>query len=116
MIASTGVDQMTDQLGPFQDIWDAWDEAHDEITAKPLEHFETAVEHQFKELRAHLAARDRGAAANEAMDVISIGLNVLRWLEYQPEEISGVARSRAEHRMSGQTMAILEKYERLYGV
>jgi hypothetical protein len=112
MIART----MVEQLGPFQDIWDAWDAAHEEITAKPLEHFESAVGHQFKELRQHLADQNVAAAANEAMDVISIGLNVLRWLEYEPSQIAEVARSRAERRMSGQTMAILAKYERLYGV
>jgi hypothetical protein len=104
-----------DQLGPFQDIWDAWDEVDGKIRAKPLEHFEVAVQHQFGELRQHLDDGDKPAAAREAMDVISIGLNMLRWLSYEPAQIAEVARSRAEHRMSGQTSAILDKYQRLYG-
>ncbi|MEV4316517.1 hypothetical protein [Actinocrispum sp. NPDC049592] len=106
----------TRDLGPFQDIWDAWDEAHQQVTAKPLKHFEAAAGHQFTELRAHLASGDRDAAANEAIDVISIGLNVLRWLDYRPDEIAAAARARAGRRMRGRTLAILEKYERLYGV
>jgi hypothetical protein len=107
---------MADELGAFQDIWDAWDEARDEIMGKPLSHFRRAVEVQFSELESHLAADNREAAAREAIDVISIALNLLRWLEYTPKEIGDIARSRADLRMRGQAHSILEKYKRLYGI
>jgi hypothetical protein len=107
---------MADQLGPFGAIWEAWDEAHDEIAGKPLSHFKRAIEMQFGELDGHLAAGDKAAAAREMVDVISIALNSLRWLGYQPEDVAKIVRSRAEQRMKGQTLAILDKYERLYGI
>ena len=87
---------MPDDLGPFQ------------------EHFETAIRHQFMEIRQHLADSDRVGAADEAIDIICIGLNVLRWLDYEPSNIATIARSRAELRMRGQTLRILDKYDRLY--
>lgn len=103
-------------LGPFQEIWDAWEEVGDELARKPLSHFVRATEIQFEELQGHLDANDRGAAAREATDVISIALNLMRWLGLTPEEISAVARDRAEHRMKGQAPAILEKYRKLHGI
>lgn len=104
------------QLGSFQAIWDAWDEAHDEMIAKPLSHFRRAVEIQFDELEAHLATGDRAGAANEATDIISIALNAMRWLGYRPDEVGAIAAARAERRMKGQASAILEKYQRDYGI
>jgi hypothetical protein len=107
---------MSDPLGPFQDIWEAWDEAHEEMVHKPLSHFRRAIELQFDELEEHLNAKNREAAAREATDIISIALNLMRWLEYQPTEIASIAQSRAEKRMKGQTREILDKYQRLHGI
>lgn len=107
---------MVGQLGPFQDIWDAWAEAKDAIAAKPISHFRRAVELQFDELEQHLRAGERERAAREIADIISIALNLLRKLDYQPDEIAAIARSRAEQRMKGQAMEILEKYHRLHGI
>ncbi len=107
---------MTDHLGPFQSMWDAWDEADDEIARKPLSHFRRAVDIQFDELEEHLARGDEQAAAREAADVMSIALNLMRRLGHRPEEIAEIVRSRAEHRMKGQALAILDKYERVYGI
>ena len=103
-------------LGPFQEIWQAWDEAHAEMTRKPLSHFRRAVDIQFDELEGHLAAGDRDAAAREAVDVISIALNTLRWLDFKPDQIKDLVRERAERRMKGQALAILDKYQRIYGI
>lgn len=103
-------------LGPFQEIWQAWDEAHAEMTRKPLSHFRRAVDIQFDELEGHLAEGDRDAAAREAVDVISIALNTLRWLDLKPDQIEGLVRDRAERRMKGQALAILDKYKRVYGI
>jgi hypothetical protein len=103
-------------LGPFQDIWDAWEEAGPEIKDKPLGHFKRAIEIQFDELEAHRKKGDRDAAAREIVDIISIALNTLRWLSYEPEEIGEIARMRASKRMKGQARAILAKYEREYGI
>lgn len=107
---------MEEELGPFQDIWDAWQEAHDEVTRKPLSHFRRATDIQFDELEAHLAAGDRGAAAREVVDIISIALNAMRWLGHTPAEVGEIARSRAEHRMKGQALEILAKYQDRYGI
>lgn len=107
---------MDDQLGPFQPMWDAWEEAGEEIVRKPLSHFRRAVDIQFDELDEHLDRDDRDAASREAVDVISIALNLMRRLGLQPDEISEIARSRAEHRMKGQALAILDKYQRDYGI
>jgi hypothetical protein len=107
---------MAAQLGPFQDIWEAWEEAHDQIVHKPLAHFRRAADIQFAELETHLAVGDREAAAREVTDIISIALNVMRWLGYTPEEIGDIARSRAERRMKGQALDILDKYQRIYHI
>ncbi|MDX2548939.1 hypothetical protein ACOT81_25185 [Streptomyces sp. WI04-05B] len=107
---------MEEQLGPFQDIWDAWQEAHDEIARKPLSHFRRATDIQFDELQEHLDAGDREAAAREVVDIMSVALNVMRWLGHTPAEIGEITRARAEHRMKGQASQILAKYEDRYGI
>ncbi|MFD4725796.1 hypothetical protein ACFWNW_12035 [Streptomyces seoulensis] len=106
---------MPDELGPFQGMWEAWDEAHDEITRKPLSHFRRTADIQFDEIERHLAMGDGEGAAREVADIISVALNVMRWLGHTPEEIAEIVRSRAELRMKGQTLAILDKYMDRYG-
>jgi hypothetical protein len=105
-----------DPLGPFQDIWKAWDEARDEICGKGVGHFERAVMIQFEELKEHLAEGKREKAAREAIDVISIALNLLRNMEYEPEEIATLAKARAHDRMQGKAREILQKYSNLYDI
>ncbi|MFK0248412.1 hypothetical protein ACIQUM_27280 [Amycolatopsis azurea] len=107
---------MSEELGPFQDFWNAWDEVHDEICGKPFEHFPRAAEIQFREMRGHLDDGDTLAAAREATDVISVALNTLRWLGYGPAEAATIARDRARERMLGQTPSILEKYRSEYDI
>lgn len=107
---------MSDELGPFQGVWDAWVEAQDEIRRKPISHFEQAVQIQFDELRDHLAAGDRDAAAREMVDVVSIALNTLRKLGFSPKEIAEIARGRAENRMAGQAHEILDKYKTVHQI
>jgi hypothetical protein len=103
---------MTDPrpLGPFQDFWEAWNDSHKMMLRKDIAHFRAAFEVQFEELENHAVASDIDAAANEAADVISIGLNLMRWLGYSPQEVAEIARNRAKNRMSGQTAEILDKY------
>ncbi|MFF7081253.1 hypothetical protein [Streptomyces lavendulae] len=107
---------MENELGPFQQMWDAWEEAGDELARKPLSHFRRATDIQFDELEGHLARGDREAAAREVADIISIALNTMRWLGHAPAEISEIARSRAGDRMNGQAHAILAKYQDQYGI
>lgn len=97
-------------LGPFQSIWNAWDVADAEIRELPLKHFQEALRHQIEELQNHLDNNEADAVANEGIDIVSIGLNVLRWLDRAPEDISRIAEARARNRLEGQTSAILEKY------
>jgi hypothetical protein len=102
-------------LGPFQAFWDAWSEADEEIKGKHFDHFSRAVGIQFMEMDGHLKRGERMAAAREATDVISIALNTLRWMQFEPAEIAKIARDRARDRMCGQTHAILEQYEKQHG-
>ncbi|MET0233607.1 MAG: hypothetical protein ABW224_03110 [Kibdelosporangium sp.] len=99
-------------LGPFQEFWDVWDAADAQIKHRPLSHFRNAFETQFDELVDHLTAPfpDREAAAREATDIISIALNLMRRLGFEPSEVAEIARRRAETRMNGRTTEILEKY------
>jgi len=108
--------EVGDPLGPFQDIWDSWEEVRLEISRKPLHHFRRAIEIQFDELEEHLASGDRDAAAREAIDMISIALNTMRWLDCDSAEIAEIARMRARQRMMGQARSILGKYENRYGI
>jgi hypothetical protein len=103
-------------LGPFQDIWDAWEEVRAEIAGKPVSHFRRAIEIQFDELDQHLVRANRDAAAREVIDMISIALNMMRWLGYGPSEIAEITRMRARQRMRGQARSILDKYEDRYGI
>ncbi|UOX92448.1 hypothetical protein MUY14_18160 [Amycolatopsis sp. FBCC-B4732] len=104
------------ELGPFQAMWRAWDAVDEELKAKPLGHFERSIEIQFEEMREHLAAGDRDAAVREAVDVVSIGLNCLRWMGLDPTEVAEAVRSRTDTRMQGKTHEILDKYQRLHGI
>jgi hypothetical protein len=104
------------ELGPFEAMWLAWNDVHDDLKAKPLSHFERSVEIQFEEMREHLAAGDRDAAVREAVDIVSIGLNCLRWMGLDPAEVAEAVRSRTDTRMQGQTREILDKYQRLHGI
>jgi len=112
-----GVSDIPDvPLGPFQEIWEAWEEVKVEISGKPLTHFRRAAEIQFDEIDRHLAEDNKAAAAREAIDLISVALTTLRRLGYEPAEIAEIARMRARQRMRGQTQAILAKYEQQYGI
>ncbi len=104
------------ELGPFQDMWEAWEEARGELLEKPIYHFRRATDIQFDELEEHLKSDDPDAAAREATDIISIALNLMRRLGYTPAEISKIAQSRAAQRMKGQTLEILDKYQHVYGI
>ncbi|GAA1031025.1 hypothetical protein GCM10009557_25000 [Virgisporangium ochraceum] len=105
-----------DVLGPFQMMWDAWNEADELIKEKPLEHFRKAAEIQFQELTEHWDRHDRERASREAADLVSVAFNVLRWMNYSCEDIARIAQDRAEHRMKGQALGILQKYEDTYGI
>ncbi|MDV5148675.1 hypothetical protein R1T08_32070 [Streptomyces sp. SBC-4] len=107
---------MSEPLGPFQGIWDAWIEVEQEIARKPLSHFERATQIQFEELKEHLSQGNREAAARELIDVVSIALNNLRNLGFTPQEIAEMAQDRADRRMKGQAKEILEKYRNTYGI
>jgi len=100
-------------LGPFQGFWDAWNHSDETIKSKRLEHFSRAAEIQYEEMAEHLQRANRHAAAREAVDVISIALNTLRWMNFEPAEIAKIAQDRARDRMYGQTHEILEKYDKL---
>jgi hypothetical protein len=114
MQSSTGPAE--NELGPFQEIWNAWNDVDEEIRKKPIEHFRRAVDIQFDELEEHLRNNDQTRARREAMDVISIALNLLRRLDCEPDDVEKIARDRAVNRMHGQARSILEKYETIYGI
>src|SRR5688572_22034695 len=101
---STVRTRLADQLGPFQKLWEAWDEADVEIRNQPLEHFELVIGHQLVEFKHHRDNGNHTAAAQEVVDIISAALNLMRWMELKPGEIADLAMSRAERRMRGKTL------------
>ena len=103
-------------LGPFQNLWDAWEEAREELLSKPLSYFREATDIHFDELAQYLDKGEHGAAVGKATDIIGVALNLMRKLGYTPAEISQIARARAIQRMKGQTPQILDKYEQQYGI
>jgi len=107
---------MDEQLGPFQELWNAWDEAQSDLSGKPISHFRRVVEIQFDEIGRHLAVNENDAAVREVVDIISVALNLMRRLGCTPEEVADVVRSRAERRMKGQALEILKKYHDVYGI
>lgn len=97
-------------LGALQDLWDAWDPAHQEMLAKDPEHFYAAWRVQVDELRQHLRDNNKRAALNEIVDVISISLNFMRNMGCSPADVAELVRERADKRMRNRTAEILRKY------
>jgi hypothetical protein len=109
--AATPADQLDAiGLGPFRDLWEVWNPAHDQMVAKEVEHFRDAYAAQLSELVTHFEAGETRRAANEAVDMISISLNFMRRLGYTPTQVVEIVRDRAKRRMAGQTEEILRKY------
>lgn len=100
-------------LGPFQPIWNAWNDAAIGAERQTIDDFRGVIEAQFVELNEHLDAGDRQRAAFEAIDIISVALTILRWLDLTPDEIATLAEHRARERMQGQVNQILKKYNML---
>jgi len=94
-------------LGPFQDIWDAWDEVHNRLMVQPETHFTSTILTQLEEAEAE----PRDTRAKEVIDIISVSLNWLRWLGYGPEMVAQAVQDRAAKRYVGQGEAIFEKYK-----
>jgi hypothetical protein len=115
-VDTTVTDDGDPTLGPFQAFWDAWSEVDEEIKGKQFDHFPYAVGIQFMEMNGHLKRGERMAAAREATDVISIALNALRWMKFEPAEIAKIAQDRARDRMDGRAQEILDKYRDTYGI
>jgi hypothetical protein len=97
-------------LGALQDLWDAWDPAHQEMLTKEPEHFYVAWQVQIDELQHHLREENKHAALKEMVDIISISLNFMRNMGCSPADVAELVRERADKRMKGQTAEILKKY------
>lgn len=105
-------------LGPLQAAYDAWTEVEEQVRSeKPLSHFLRVMEIQFEEITEHLAAGRRDKAINEAVDILSVTLNLLRWLGCsRAEDIAEAITARAQNRYAGRVQEILDKYQTMYGV
>ena len=97
-------------LGPFQEIWDAWGEVDKEVKAHSVADFRQIIEVQIDEMAEHLANGDRKRAAYEVVDIISVALTMMRWLDLRPTEIATLAEQRAHDRMKGQVVEIMRRY------
>jgi len=98
------------ELGALQDLWNAWDPAHQEMLTKEPEHFYVAWQVQVDELQQHLRDKNKRAALNEMVDIISISLNFMRNMGCSPADVAELVRERADKRMKDQTAEILKKY------
>ena len=94
-------------LGPFQDIWDAWDPVDARVIKQPASHFPAVIQLQLNEA----AAESINSRGKEVVDIISVSLNWLRWLGYSPAEVADLVRARADDRYVGKVEAILDKYK-----
>jgi hypothetical protein len=81
-------------LGPFQGLWQAWDETPDVKLEKDIGHLRHALEVQVDELEAQLYAGNSHAAAAEALGCVSAVLNLLCRMGYTPHQIAEIARHR----------------------
>lgn len=108
--------ELTATLGPFQAMWDACVETHEELNRKPLSYFRRTADDHFEELARHWRAGDQLAAARKAIDVINVALKLMRRFDHTPAQVGEIARLRAIQRMKGQTQQILDKYEKRYNI
>lgn len=97
-------------LGPWQSGWDAWSEGHDRCMSFSPDHFQTTLLIQIIEVREQLALGDDEHAAKEMNDIISVTLNWMRWLGFEPQDIARIAEERGTLRYKGQVHEIMDKY------
>lgn len=83
-------------LGAFQDLWDAWDEAHDVMMTKDFDHFENAYNKQIEEIKDHLEKGLERKALNEVVDIISITLNLMRNRGLAPPDVVKLVHDRVD--------------------
>lgn len=104
------------EFGIFAEQQRAWDEVHEQVMAKDWVHFYAGIMLQLGEWAEHHAAGNRDKEIAEIIDIISYAYNALRWYGLSPTEVVAAAHQRFEGRYKGQTQAILDKYENLWGV
>lgn len=103
-------------LGVLQGFRDAWDEVHQRVMDKPWSHFYRAIEIQMEELNDHIEGGHLAKAKNEAADIVSVALNIFRWLGCDEAETARILKERADNRMKGQAAAIMDKYAEKFGI
>ena len=98
-------------LGPFQDIWDAWEPVNERTMRQPVDHFDVSLRMQLDEIEVEDPKSIR--TTKEIIDIISLALNWMRWQGHTPGSIAALVKWRAETRYAPDPNAIFEKYMKL---
>lgn len=105
---------MTSSIDPLQGIWDAWTPVKNRVWNKPPHYFPSIIQLQLIEILNHDNTKGK---ANEVVDIISICINWLRWMNYDKlDDIAELIWARVKTRYSNQATEILDKYYAKYGL
>ena len=106
-------------LGPLQPIWDSWTPQQDFIDGLPDIYFRNVITIQFNEIDDHVEAGNPPEKVhNEIVDIMSICLNWLRSKGLDDQGVAAAITARApKYSDTGEgTAAIIERYNRVYGL
>ena len=104
-----------DYLGPLGDIWDVWDEEHDQIMSQSFNHFMSLYLGQIQELLSHHNQGNKQGTIKEAIDFMSVSINFLRWSGLSAHEIYDAIKDRVDTRYRGKVRAIIDRDAGRYG-
>ena len=102
-------------LGVLGNIWEVWDEEHDQVMSQSFNHFNSLYLRQLLELVAHHNIGNTQGAINEAIDFMSVSMNFLRWNGLNAHEIADAIKNRVDTRYRGKVRAIIDRDAGRYG-
>ena len=102
-------------LGVLGDMWEVWNEEHDQIMSQSFLHFNSLYLRQLQELLAHHNQSNTQGAINEAIDFLSVSINYLRWSGLSAHEIFDAIKDRIDTRYRGKVRTIIDRDTGRYG-
>ena len=103
-------------LGVLQEIWDAWDVEDAEIKKQTFGHFLQLYKEQLKELEEHRQNNNEVGVLREAVDFMSVSLNLFRWYGLKPDNIVRAIHNRVETRYKGKVKEIMNRDRGRFGM
>lgn len=103
-------------LGVLQEIWDAWDVEDAEIKRQTFGHFCQLYGAQLDELVEHRNNDNEAGVIREAIDFMSVTMNLLRWVGLKPDDIARAIHDRVETRYKGKAKEIMDRDRGRYGM